>query len=155
MTTNQKDPPISITRRRFLAATGLSLGAAAITSSCTVSPMKPREPVVGTSDDWSSVRNQFDLSHEYIHLATFALASHPRPVREAIEKYRRALDDNPFLVLDHSLWGTDDENFRARSEERRLTTREANWRRLPSQVVRPWGWPWFITACPLKPVRRS
>jgi isopenicillin-N epimerase len=111
MTTNQKDPPISITRRRFLAATGLSLGAAAITTSCTVSPIKAREPVFGAPDDWSSVRNQFNLSHEYIHLATFALASHPRPVREAIEKYRRVLDENPFLVLERGLWGTDAENL--------------------------------------------
>jgi aminotransferase class V len=50
---------------------------------------------VGQSDE---VRDQFNLSPEYIHLATFALASHPRPVREAIQKYRRALDENPFLA---------------------------------------------------------
>jgi isopenicillin-N epimerase len=111
MTTNQKNPPVSITRRRFLAATGLSLGAATIISSSTVSAIKGRERVPGAPDDWSSVRNQFNLSHEYIHLATFALASHPRPVREAIEKYRRALDENPFLVLDHGLWGSDAENL--------------------------------------------
>lgn len=111
MTTNQKNPPVSITRRRFLAATGLSLGAATIISSSTVSAIKGRERVPGAPDDWSSVRNQFNLSHEYIHLATFALASHPRPVREAIEKYRRALDENPFLVLERGLWGTDAENL--------------------------------------------
>ena len=106
-----KDAPVSITRRRFLVATGLSLGAAATTTSCIASPIKAREPVRGARDDWSSVRDQFNLSHDYIHLATFALASHPRPVREAIENYRRALDENPFLVLEHGLWGTDAENL--------------------------------------------
>jgi isopenicillin-N epimerase len=106
-----RDPPVSITRRRFLVATGLSLGAATIASSCTGSAIKAREPVLGARDDWSSVRDQFNLSHEYIHLATFSLASHPRPVREAIENYRRTLDENPFLVLEHGLWGTDAENL--------------------------------------------
>src|SRR5207237_4698731 len=62
-------------------------------------------------DDWSVVRNQFNLSSEYIHLATFALASHPRPVREAIQRYRRALDENPFLVVGHGLWGAEAENL--------------------------------------------
>ena len=111
MTTNHKNRPLSITRRRFLAATGLSLGAATMISSSKVLAIKRRERVPGAPDDWSSVRDQFDLSHEYIHLATFALASHPRPVREAIEKHRRALDENPFLLLERDLWGTDAENL--------------------------------------------
>jgi isopenicillin-N epimerase len=57
------------------------------------------------------VRGQFNLSPEFIHLATFALASHPRPVREAIQKYRRGLDENPFLVVDRDLWGPEAENL--------------------------------------------
>src|ERR1700738_3426234 len=64
-----------------------------------------------TPDDWAVVRDQFNLSSEYIHLATFALASHPRPVREAIQKYRRALDENPFLVVDRGLWSPEAENL--------------------------------------------
>jgi selenocysteine lyase/cysteine desulfurase len=77
----------------------------------------PREPCrFGQSDsnpldDGSVVRDQFNLSPEYIHLATFALASHPRPVREAIQKYRRALDENPFLVVDRGLWSPEAENL--------------------------------------------
>jgi selenocysteine lyase/cysteine desulfurase len=35
-----------------------------------------------------------------VHLGGFLLASHPRPVREAIERHRRALDDNPVLYLE-------------------------------------------------------
>src|SRR3954468_22313698 len=52
--------------------------------------------------DWEAVRGQFDrLSRDYVHLATSQfLTSHPRPVREAIEEHRRALDDNPVLYVE-------------------------------------------------------
>jgi len=45
--------------------------------------------------DWEAVRNQFSLPRDLIHMATFFLASHPSPVREAIERHRRGLDENP------------------------------------------------------------
>ena len=102
---------MSITRRQFLTNVGLSLAASALVSARAMSMGEDRQPASNALDDWSAVRNQFNLSREYIHLATFALASHPRPVREAIEKYRRALDENPFLVLERGLWGTDAENL--------------------------------------------
>jgi selenocysteine lyase/cysteine desulfurase len=41
------------------------------------------------------VRNQFPLSADLIHLAGFFLASHPLPVREAIERHRAGLDADP------------------------------------------------------------
>ncbi|MFJ9813968.1 aminotransferase class V-fold PLP-dependent enzyme [Streptomyces sp. NPDC101151] len=44
---------------------------------------------------WSWAREQFDLDPDYVHLALSMLAPHPRPVREAIERHRRALDRNP------------------------------------------------------------
>ncbi len=47
---------------------------------------------------WDEIRNLFDLDRSYIHMAGLLLASHPKPVREAIEKHRRALDDNPVHV---------------------------------------------------------
>lgn len=53
------------------------------------------------------MRDQFDLSREYIHLAPFYIASHPRPVREAIEKYRRAIDENPVLTVDPAVFGAE------------------------------------------------
>jgi selenocysteine lyase/cysteine desulfurase len=48
--------------------------------------------------DWVQLRKMFELSHEYVHLATFLLSSHPKPVAEAIERHRRAFDLNP---VDH------------------------------------------------------
>ena len=46
-------------------------------------------------DDWEAVRSQFPLSRDLIHMAAFFLASHPTPVREAIERHRQGLDENP------------------------------------------------------------
>jgi selenocysteine lyase/cysteine desulfurase len=41
----------------------------------------------------------FELDPRYANLTTFVLASHPRPVREAIERHRRKLDENTALYL--------------------------------------------------------
>ena len=41
----------------------------------------------------------FELDPRYVNLTTFVLASHPRPVREAIERHRRKLDENAALYL--------------------------------------------------------
>jgi isopenicillin-N epimerase len=49
-------------------------------------------------------RGQFEVSRDYIHLSSFFLASHPRPVREAIERHRRAIDDNPFLYVERHMF---------------------------------------------------
>ena len=41
----------------------------------------------------------FALDPDYVNLTTFVLASHPRPVRAAIERHRRALDANAAQYL--------------------------------------------------------
>ena len=43
--------------------------------------------------DWATVRAQFDLAPGCVHFSQFFLASHPLPVREAIEKYSIAMVD--------------------------------------------------------------
>ena len=45
------------------------------------------------------MRAQFALSDEYIHLSAMLIASHPKPVRDAIEEHRRAMDANPLTYL--------------------------------------------------------
>ncbi len=42
--------------------------------------------------DWGSVRDQFDLDPDLARFAHFVFASHPRPVRDAIERHRAGLD---------------------------------------------------------------
>ena len=93
---------MTLDRRRFLVTTGISLagGLAPARSfaaaAATVTP--PPDPA-----DWASVRAQFELSRDYIHLATFYISSHPRPVREAIETHRKAIDANPYLVVERAV----------------------------------------------------
>jgi len=52
----------------------------------TAAPLDP--------SDWASVRDQFAIDPDLRHFAAFVFASHPRPVREAIERHRRGLDAN-------------------------------------------------------------
>src|SRR5436190_20210756 len=93
-------------RREFLKVTSLGLvgGALGVASGCrpaaTVAPTSPSAPAnlaAATTrfDDWTSIRDQFNLSREYIHLALLYLASHPKPVRDAIERHRQGFDQDP------------------------------------------------------------
>ena len=82
-------------RRDFLLRTGLVLGASAVAAAGRAAAVAPAPPAEDPSD-WESVRAQFDLAPDRIHLACFFLASHPRPVREAIERHRRGLDADPY-----------------------------------------------------------
>jgi isopenicillin-N epimerase len=53
----------------------------------------------GDLSTWEGVRSQFALSPDWLHFAGFLLASHPKPVRDAIERHRQGLDANPALYL--------------------------------------------------------
>jgi isopenicillin-N epimerase len=82
-------------RRNFLIRTGLLLSTGILAGT---SP-EPRALADLTApvglDNWDTIRAQFNLTRERIHMAGFLLASHPKPVREAIETHRRGLDENP------------------------------------------------------------
>lgn len=53
------------------------------------------------ANDWDAVREQFALSPDVIHMSALYVASHPRAVRDAIERYRQELDMNPVMYLIH------------------------------------------------------
>jgi isopenicillin-N epimerase len=92
------------TRRHFLAGSGAltaSIGAAALPLPAT--PDNAAEAAF-RPDDWASVRAQFRLAPDYVHLSNFFLASLPRPVRDAMAAYRQALDDNPFTYLQDNMF---------------------------------------------------
>ena len=97
-------------RRGFLVRTGLTLAAGALAELTQnpaaaaalpprTLPPRDRPPL----DSWDAVRDQFNLSRDYIHLGGLLLASHPTPVREAIAAHRDALDDNPVFYVQE--WG--------------------------------------------------
>ncbi len=82
-------------RRQFLVRTGLALGSAFFANHATFG-VAPAEPSSSPDlNDWEEVRALFPLSRDLIHMAGFFLASHPTPVREAIERHRRGLDADP------------------------------------------------------------
>lgn len=92
-------------RREFLHRAGLVIGAAAASTLLPGAEAEPDQPAPAPleSHDWRSVRAQFPLASDKIHLASFFLVSHPRPVAEAIERYRRALDLDPIgYVHEHN-----------------------------------------------------
>ena len=82
-----------IDRRGFLVRSGLALSATLLSSESFPSRISAFERA--NPPDWKAVRDQFSLSRDLIHLAGFFLASHPAPVREAIERHRAGLDADP------------------------------------------------------------
>src|SRR6266550_9126760 len=86
-------------RRSFLVRTGLALGTGVLAAGCRPRLELVRGEATADLQDWRAVRGEFNLSRDYIHLTGFLLASHPRPVREAIETHRRGLDENPANYL--------------------------------------------------------
>ena len=81
-------------RRGFLVRSGLALSAALLSGEFPPPRIAASEGS-STAPDWQAVRDQFRLSPDLIHLAGFFLASHPTPVREAIERHRTGLDADP------------------------------------------------------------
>src|SRR6185369_4613081 len=65
-----------LTRRDFLISGSLSLAAGAFSPLVVrAEQTKPSTPV--DFKDWESVRREFKLAPDYVHLALFFLASHP------------------------------------------------------------------------------
>jgi len=91
-----------MSRRDFLARSGRAAGAGAVLGLAPT-PFRRRLPpaaAAGPLFGWAEVRAQFDLDPTYLHFSTFRFASHPRPVRDAIERHRRGLDRNTQLYLE-------------------------------------------------------
>ncbi|HYD86316.1 MAG TPA: aminotransferase class V-fold PLP-dependent enzyme [Vitreimonas sp.] len=79
---------MSLDRRTFIAATGL---AASVTAACADDSASDYGDL-RARDAWDRVRRQFAIERGLIDMSAMLLASHPRPVREGIERHRRALD---------------------------------------------------------------
>ncbi|MCQ2989529.1 aminotransferase class V-fold PLP-dependent enzyme [Pseudomonas tremae] len=55
-------------------------------------------------DNWASVRAQFNLSSEFVHISNFFLASNPKAVRDAMAHHRKAFDENPYTYLEDNMF---------------------------------------------------
>ena len=90
---------MTIDRRNFLTGaltTGALTTVAGARLALAAPPPAPAKPASDLST-WAGVRAEFPLSRDYIHMALMLLTSHPRTVREAIDRHRRGLDDNPVV----------------------------------------------------------
>jgi selenocysteine lyase/cysteine desulfurase len=82
-----------LSRRQVLARAGLAAGAVVLGARPDLAEAAP------DLRDWGSVRSQFALDRNRIHLTSFLLAAHPRMVRDAIAAHRQRLDANPVDYL--------------------------------------------------------
>jgi isopenicillin-N epimerase len=97
------------TRRRFLTSSAgssfvavLGCGNTPYTSRTDVGLPEPTVPPLQPGDaesPWGSVREQFDLDPDYVHMSALYISSHPRVVREQIDTFRRELDRMPVVYL--------------------------------------------------------
>jgi isopenicillin-N epimerase len=96
---------MTLNRRDFVSTLGWSAlaGAAAAPAAAPRAATATAASAAVDYSDWSAVRTEFDLSPEWLHFSQFFIVSHPRPVRQAIERYRHMIDSNPFSTVDHSM----------------------------------------------------
>src|SRR6267378_6818765 len=92
-------------RRRAFLAGAAAASAAPLLQACRAHDAAASTTGGATADlgDWEQVRRQFPLDYSWIHMAQFLMASHPAPVRAAIEAHRRGLDENPALYIEENV----------------------------------------------------
>lgn len=101
---------MTLTRRDFLLAPA-ALGATALLPGSLLAALAAETPPLPDLSRWEAVRAQFVLDPALAHFASFFIVSHPAPVREAIDGYRRAIDRNPFHVVEEGMFGDDAHNL--------------------------------------------
>lgn len=97
-----------LSRRSFLVRGSLTAAAGAVVPFLDAQPAPP-------ANEWEAVRRQFDLDPRYTHLSLFYMTPNPRPVREAIEAYRKRLDSEPFHTVEQAMFSRDHENLPLRT----------------------------------------
>src|ERR1700687_5967432 len=97
----RREPAMELNRREFVATAAGALFAGA--ASRTASPKEAPASGAESYANWSAVKAQFDLAPQWLHFSQFYIVSHPRPVRAAIERYRRMLDANPFITVEQGM----------------------------------------------------
>lgn len=100
-------------RREFLKQAGILAAALPLGASLpNVAGAANAAPATGNK--WTRLQQLFDQDPAYLHFSNFLITSHPKPVREAIERHRAALDNNPGLAMDwdHGVIEQREENVR-------------------------------------------
>lgn len=100
---------MALTRRSFLTGP-TALAATTLVPQGFMAALAAHAKPAADLSTWEAVRSQFALDPGHLHFASFFIASHPAPVRDAIEGYRKAIDANPFHVIEHGLFAGDESN---------------------------------------------
>lgn len=110
---NRQGMGMSLGRREFVgAAMGATLVGGSMMAGVAGGAQASNQPApdnVVTAlnpNDWASVRAQFNLAPEFVHISNFFLASNPRPVREAMARHRQAFDENPYTYLEDNMFAS-------------------------------------------------
>lgn len=90
-------------RRAFLVTGAAALAACSSPNTAGSGPIRVADSAEAVPD-WEWVRAQFDLAPDHVHMSGFYISSHPRSVREEIERHRQAIDRNPVLAVEHGLF---------------------------------------------------
>ncbi|KPB50800.1 Aminotransferase, s V super protein [Pseudomonas coronafaciens pv. zizaniae] len=78
---------------------------AGVASAKAAQPSEQDKAVMALDpDNWASVRAQFNLSSEFVHISNFFLASNPKAVRDAMAHHRKAFDENPYTYLEDNMF---------------------------------------------------
>jgi selenocysteine lyase/cysteine desulfurase len=100
---------VEIDRRALLKRAGLLAGTGALAGLTGCEPGRagtpegsgepqggaPVDQAAVAPGDWAAVRARFELDPGRRHFAAFVLASHPRPVADAIQRHRAGLQADP------------------------------------------------------------
>ena len=86
-------------RRQFL--TSAAVGGAAAFGGGYVLAQASQLPAPDAS--WAEIKRQFDIAPGIVQMSSFYLASHPKPVRDAIERHRRGLDRDSHSYIEHNI----------------------------------------------------
>lgn len=98
----------TLSRRHFMGLAGAA-GATALLPGSLFSALAQDTPAMPDLSGWDRVRAQFALDPAWLHFASFYLASHPAPVRDSVEAWRRAIDRDPYQMVEHNGF-TEDES---------------------------------------------
>ena len=99
-----------LTRRGFMSATALS-GGAALVAGDPLARAFAAQASAANLQSWDTVRGLFRLAPGWVHAGLFVLSSHPRPVRDAVERMRQWLDENPHDAIGEGAFGPPEQNL--------------------------------------------
>jgi len=87
-------------RRQFLTTAAVG-GAAALGAGYALAGAAGALP--SSESSWAEIKRQFDIAPGIVQMSSFYLASHPAPVREAIERHRRGLDHDSHSYIEQNV----------------------------------------------------